>query len=395
MARNYSSVATEKTLAQDVTNVATTITLNNITGFPSPPYTLVLNPDTAIEEIVTVVEDQSGISAPQLRVTRAQEGTIAQVHTVGNVVKHMITARDLQEPQDHIESTENVHGISDTAFLVYTNAAQTLTNKTMSGSTNSFSNIPQSAVVDLVSDLAATDTALSNHEADTTNVHGIADTSILATTTSTQTLTNKTLTTPRINEAVNVTVTSTEINRLNGVTSNVQTQINTLTSNLGSAVPTGTLSMFAGSLAPTGYLICDGSEVSRTTYSALWDVLRGGTSSSPYGNGNGTTTFNLPDLRGRAPIGAGTGRNVANTANLTNRTLGNKVSDDEGVILTVAQLPSYNHEYQISSGGGNDGTTYFKTTSGPYSNSLFYPHGSNQPHNNMQPSTVVNFIIKH
>lgn len=66
-------------------------------------------------------------------------------------------------------------------------------------------------------------------------------------------------------------------------------------------VPTGTVLPFCGSAAPNSYLLCDGSEVSRTTYSALFTALGG--ASSPYGTGNGTTTFNLPDLRGRVPAG--------------------------------------------------------------------------------------------
>jgi len=53
MARNYSSIASEKALAGNVSNIATQITLDNVTNLPSPPYTLVLNPDTAIEEIIT------------------------------------------------------------------------------------------------------------------------------------------------------------------------------------------------------------------------------------------------------------------------------------------------------------------------------------------------------
>ena len=68
----------------------------------------------------------------------------------------------------------------------------------------------------------------------------------------------------------------------------------------------GIISQYIGVTAPSGYLLCDGSAVSRTTYSALWDVLRNGTSSSPYGNGNGTTTFNLPNLQGRVPVGIDT-----------------------------------------------------------------------------------------
>ena len=70
--------------------------------------------------------------------------------------------------------------------------------------------------------------------------------------------------------------------------------------------PIGIVSQYIGATAPAGYLICDGSSISRTTYSALWDVLRNGTSSSPYGDGDGTSTFNLPNLKGKVPVGVDT-----------------------------------------------------------------------------------------
>jgi microcystin-dependent protein len=60
---------------------------------------------------------------------------------------------------------------------------------------------------------------------------------------------------------------------------------------------------FAMNSAPTGWLAADGAAVSRTTYSALWTAL--GTTSSPYGQGDGSTTFNLPDLRASFVRGAG------------------------------------------------------------------------------------------
>lgn len=92
-----------------------------------------------------------------------------------------------------------------------------------------------------------------------------------------------------------------------GLTS-VGTSGNVLTSD-GSAwvsatptyVPTGGMLMWGTSSAPTGYLLCDGSAVSRSTYSALFSVL-----STAYGSGDGSTTFNVPDLRNRFPVGAGT-----------------------------------------------------------------------------------------
>lgn len=81
------------------------------------------------------------------------------------------------------------------------------------------------------------------------------------------------------------------------------------------AIP-GMIIQYAGTAAPTGFLACDGSAVSRTTYAALFAVI--GTS---YGTGNGSTTFNLPDGRGRTFIGAGTGSKVATFASRSSDTL--------------------------------------------------------------------------
>ena len=64
------------------------------------------------------------------------------------------------------------------------------------------------------------------------------------------------------------------------------------------AAPVGEVSSFAGSSAPTGWLLCDGSAVSRTTYAALFAII-----GTTYGVGNGSTTFNLPNLKGRVIVG--------------------------------------------------------------------------------------------
>jgi len=69
-------------------------------------------------------------------------------------------------------------------------------------------------------------------------------------------------------------------------------------------LPSGAIMAFAMNGAPTGWLAANGSAVSRTTYSDLWTAL--GTTSSPYGQGDGSTTFNLPDLRGYFVRGSGT-----------------------------------------------------------------------------------------
>src|SRR3990167_3176576 len=68
------------------------------------------------------------------------------------------------------------------------------------------------------------------------------------------------------------------------------------------APPTGSIFPYGASAAPTNYLLCDGTAVSRTTYAALFTAI-----GTTFGTGDGSTTFNVPDLRGRAPIGIGTG----------------------------------------------------------------------------------------
>src|SRR3990167_5711696 len=83
--------------------------------------------------------------------------------------------------------------------------------------------------------------------------------------------------------------------------------------NVSGTVPAGVIVPYGGSSAPSGYLLCDGTAVSRTTYATLFAIT-----STTYGVGDGATTFNVPDLRGRLPIGAGIGSGLtARTAGTT------------------------------------------------------------------------------
>ena len=77
------------------------------------------------------------------------------------------------------------------------------------------------------------------------------------------------------------------------------------TINGATANPTGSIIMWAGTAAPTGYQLCDGTAISRTTYATLFAVI-----STTYGAGDTTTTFNVPDMRGFAPVGVGTSSNA-------------------------------------------------------------------------------------
>lgn len=80
----------------------------------------------------------------------------------------------------------------------------------------------------------------------------------------------------------------------------------------GSLVPTGVLLPFGGTSAPDGFLICDGSAVSRSTYAALFAVI-----GTKYGGGDGSTTFNLPNVKGKVVIGVDGADGTFNDVGLT------------------------------------------------------------------------------
>lgn len=130
-------------------------------------------------------------------------------------------------------------------------------------------------------------------------------------TTDEQTLTNKTLTSPDINGG---TVDGTVIGG-NTPAAGTFTNMNATTVMQGGnlLLPTGTVLPFVSSTAPGGYLTCDGSTVSRTTYAALFAVV-----STTFGSGDGSTTFNLPDLTNRFIYG---GSSIGTTGGSATKTL--------------------------------------------------------------------------
>ena len=91
--------------------------------------------------------------------------------------------------------------------------------------------------------------------------------------------------------------------------------------------PAGIIMPFAGNVAPQGYLLCDGSAVDRTTYATLFGVI-----GTTFGAGDGSTTFNLPDLGGRVPLGVSSTHLLGSTGG------------SETVTLTESELPAHVHE---------------------------------------------------
>lgn len=139
--RYYSNLAAEMQLTASVNSSETVLTLSGVAGLPATfPFTLVVDVGTASEEVVTC----TGLTGLSATVTRGADGTSATAHGSGSKVRHMLTARDLSEPQVHIAAANGVHGVNGS--VVGTTDAQTLTNKTVDGSKNTLSNVPKSAL---------------------------------------------------------------------------------------------------------------------------------------------------------------------------------------------------------------------------------------------------------
>ena len=111
------------------------------------------------------------------------------------------------------------------------------------------------------------------------------------------------------------------------------------------STPTGTFTFSATLNMGGAWLLCDGSEVSRTTYAALFNEV-----GTRYGAGDGVNTFTLPDFRGRSPIGAGAG------TGLTNRDINTVSVGEETHVQTVAELAVHSHEVPSIHTGGSSGT---------------------------------------
>ena len=180
--------------------------------------------------------------------------------------------------------------------------------------------------------------------------------------------------------------------------------------NAASTVPTGVVAPFAAETAPDGWLLCNGQDVYKDTYPALYALLQ-----TKYGTPADTLKFRLPDLQGRVPVGYGTGYTTLNSP-----------SGAATVVLDATQIPSHQHTIDSESPGTNSvsprwygqaagaaaGTSFLvPATSGTgfnwydvdsHSHTVnSHNHGGNTgyvgggaAHSNMQPYIVLNYIIR-
>jgi microcystin-dependent protein len=184
----------------------------------------------------------------------------------------------------------------------------------------------------------------------------------------------------------------------------------------GATLPAGSIVAYAAAAAPSGWLLCDGSAVSRATYAALFGAI-----GKAYGAGDGGTTFNLPNLKGRAPVGRDAGQSEfdalgesggAKSVTLTAAQSGSPAHSHGVGSLATASAGSHSHTFGVKTntpaGGGSNtlqdadtGSLTFTTAatgahthglSGSTANSA--AAGAAQAHDNLPPYLTLNFLIK-
>jgi microcystin-dependent protein len=157
----------------------------------------------------------------------------------------------------------------------------------------------------------------------------------------------------------------------------------------------GEIRMFAGNFPPSGWMFCDGSQLAISENETLFQLI-----GTTYG-GDGQSTFNLPDLRGRVPIHQGT-----NPSTGTNYIMAESAGV-ESVTLTTQQIPQHNHQLLATQTAGtqpNPGGNILANSQGPQpylqenpdanlNAQALTPTGGSQPHENLQPFLGINFVI--
>ena len=152
--------------------------------------------------------------------------------------------------------------------------------------------------------------------------------------------------------------------------------------NINDGFNIGSIIQFAGATIPSGWLLCDGSELSRTTYADLFNAI-----GTTYGVGDGSTTFNLPNLKGRVVVGQDISQTEFDTLGET--------GGEKAHTLTINEIPPHNHAiYVDETGTGGIWGPMGTQQQSLQRNAITGNTGGGQPHNILQPYITLNYIIK-
>jgi microcystin-dependent protein len=244
-------------------------------------------------------------------------------------------------------------------------------------------------------------TSVNTFTVNTLTATSITTSILAATDVSTTTLTATSITTSVV-DASSITVTG------NVSAAEYYGDGSNLTGITTDSIPSGAVFPYAGISQPSGYLFCYGQAISRSTYSDLFSAI-----GTTYGSGDFTTTFNLPDLRGRVVAGqddmggSSANRLTGASGGVNGDTLG-AAGGDEGHQLTAAQLAAHTHSagsYQttIPTFANEEGSEQVLQRNTGVNQAAFTSYaltgssgstGSNAEHNNVQPTFILNYIIK-
>jgi microcystin-dependent protein/uncharacterized metal-binding protein len=375
-------------LVGGITGAAASLIVDTVTGLPSVPFTLMLDPGVGSEEIVEV----TAAGGTTLTVTRGVDGTSAQSHTNGAEVRHAYSARDFQDSRNHEANLTTAHGV--TGAVVGATNVQSLTNKTALAATAGTAGLVVRAAVGQTANI------LDVQDANGVSIVAVDPGSLVsrgnvikARADIRANIDKEVLTaTASWPDVVPIVATgyagqAADLQQWKNSAGTVLAKIDATGKLTATGTPpAGSITMFGGASAPTGYLNCDGASVVQATYPALFAAI-----GTAYGSVDGTH-FTLPNLTGSFPRGGvpGTSGGAATKS------------------LSVAELASHTHIQDAHShvqalggtlvttpvGGGSGVAGQSNTSNTQTSVATNQNTGSGTAFSILPPYIGVNFIIK-